>query len=170
MRHHDCHLLSGKLYWKLSKPREVLLASVTSASTKTEERGVTRSGEGARWSDLRPLALLPLWWYNHGHMLQQLLIHLLPLAILSILVFPWICPSVSWPTADVSGTKALQFFLSYFSATSIPPHSCGTGETIGDGGERAITKHACKQSLRPSSFTWPFSPFHSFTQSYEKWW
>lgn len=60
MKYHDCHLLSGKLYCKLSKPREGLLASVTSASTKAEERGITRSGEGARWSALRPLALSPV--------------------------------------------------------------------------------------------------------------
>lgn len=27
MKYYDCHLLSGTLYWKLSKPREGLLAS-----------------------------------------------------------------------------------------------------------------------------------------------
>lgn len=64
--HSSCYLLSGKIDWKLSKTREGLPASETSAGTKAGGRGMARAGEGARPSALRPLALQPLWWDNHG--------------------------------------------------------------------------------------------------------
>lgn len=153
--------------WKLSKPREGLPASETSAGTKAGGRGMARAGEGARPSALRPLALQPLWWDNHGlHVAASAASQLPrpppasshslhPHLLLCLFRHELAC------NRCVAGNEALHFFLSYFSTASIPHlTSCGPRRTIGDGGGRTITKTMSKQSLKPPSFTWPFSPHH----------